>query len=45
MKELDGLSLTYQFLKIDEADKPYLEDIEKVLWEKSNPLFGQKPHF
>jgi hypothetical protein len=45
MGKIDKLQLTYQFLRVDSKMKPFLSDIEKVMWEKSNPLLGQKPRF
>jgi hypothetical protein len=45
MPNLKNMSLTFNFLKVDAQMKPYLEDIEKVLWEESKPLLGAEPRF
>jgi hypothetical protein len=45
MPTLKGMSLDYQFLKLDNSMKKYTEDIEKVLWDDLQPLLGQSPRF
>lgn len=37
------ISFSFQFLKLDGSIKPYLEDIEKVMWEECKPLLGEAP--
>lgn len=43
MPSLDGMSLTFQFLKLNKKWKRYTEDIEKVLWDAAEPLLGAIP--
>jgi len=40
MNNVEGMSLTFQFLKLDRKWKKYTEDIEKVLWDATQPLLG-----
>lgn len=42
MPDLD-ISLTFNFLKLDKKWKIYTEDIEKVLWDATQPLLGASP--
>jgi hypothetical protein len=43
MPALTNMSLTFQFLKLDQKWKHYTEDIEKVMWEAAEPLLGASP--
>lgn len=45
MPALKDMSLTFQFLKLDNKWVLHTEDIEKVLWEASEPLLGESPRF
>lgn len=36
--------LEFQFMKLEDVDKNYLEDIENFLWRKYKPLLGQEPN-
>lgn len=39
----DDVSFSFQFFKLDVVMKPYLEDIEKVMWDECRPLLGESP--
>jgi hypothetical protein len=43
MPELENMTLSFRFLKLDKEMKDYVEDIEKVLWDKYKPLLGAAP--
>jgi len=43
MPGLQNMTLRFQFLKLDAEMKDYVEDIEKVLWDKYKPLLGAAP--
>jgi len=43
LPDLKGLTLTFQFLKLNNEMKIYLEDIENVMWRELNPLMGASP--
>jgi len=43
MPSLVNMTVTFQFLAIDSSMKPYLEDIENVLWQQLKPLLGAAP--
>lgn len=45
MPSLKDMTLTFNFINIGSEWEPYLEDIEKVLWEECKPLLGANPRF
>jgi len=40
---LDGVELSFHYIKIDPEYFHHLEDIENVVWRKLNPLLGAEP--